>query len=204
MQITHLGHSSVKIKTQTGIVIYFDPYKIPDNEKADLVLISHDYFDHNSPSDVEALQKEETIVITTPETAKTQSGTVKPLKAGDKISIGNIKVEAVHAYNINKKFHPKGMGIGFILTVEGKRIYFAGDTDKIPEMEKIKEIDVAFIPIGGTYTMNAVEAAEVVRDISPKLCIPIHYGTVVGSKKDAEKFKEECAKLGCTSEIRIL
>ena len=204
MQIKLLGHSSVKIKTQTGIVIYFDPYKISDDEKADLILISHDHFDHNSPSDVESLQKDETIIITTPEAAKTHSGTVKALKPGDKITIGNIKVEAVAAYNIGKKFHPKGLGIGFVVAVEGKKIYFAGDTDNIPEMDKLKEIDVAFLPIGGTYTMNAIEAAEAANKISPKLCIPIHFGSVVGSKKDAEKFKDECSKLGCSCEVRIL
>ncbi|MBW3011641.1 MBL fold metallo-hydrolase [Candidatus Woesearchaeota archaeon] len=204
MQIKLLGHASVKIKSKTGAVLYFDPYKISDDEKADLILISHDHFDHNSPSDVEALQKEDTIIITTQAAAKTHTGSIKTVKPGDKISIGNIKVEAVHAYNIGKKFHPKGMGIGFVVTVEGKRIYFAGDTDKIPEMSNLENIDVAFLPIGGTYTMNAEEAAQALHEINAKVCIPVHYGSVVGTKKDAEIFKQKCEELGLDTEIRVI
>ena len=114
------------------------------------------------------------------------------MKPGDSLSVEGIKIEAVPAYNIGKQFHPKTSGwVGYIVTIGGQRIYHPGDTDLIPEMEKIKA-DVALLPVGGTYTMTAEEAAEAANKIKPRVAVPMHFGTIVGSIKDAEKFKEKC------------
>ena len=186
--IKWLGHASIRIEGDK--IIYIDPWKIRSgNIKADIILITHDHYDHCSPEDVEKIRKEETIIVGHYGCKDKIRGEIHIIKPGDKLKFWDIEIEAVPAYNIGKRFHPKeNGGMGYIVNVRGIRIYHAGDTDHIPEMDNIKA-DVVLLPIGGTYTMNAEEASEVVKNINPSLAIPIHYGTIVGNQSDAQRFK---------------
>lgn len=188
--ITHYKQASVKIRD--CIVIYIDPWDIADREKADIILITHTHFDHLSPQDIALLRKPDTLVCV-PTGAHEVEGKVKILRPGDFAEHRGIRVDAMPAYNINKSFHAKGnLWLGYVITVAGNRYYHAGDTDFIPEMKALKNIDVAFLPVGGTYTMDAHEAAEAANSFMPRLAIPIHYGDIVGSRADAEEFKRLC------------
>lgn len=189
-KISWLGHSSVKIGGDK--IIYIDPWKLKDGEKADIILVSHSHGDHLSPEDIKKISKEDTVIITTPDCVSQLSGDVRAVKPGDEVTVSGITIEAVASYNKDKAFHPKANNwIGFVVTVGGKRIYYCGDTDFIPEMENIKA-DIVIAPVGGTYTMTAEEAAEAVNLIKPEVAIPIHYDDIVGSIEDAKKFKELC------------
>lgn len=200
MKLKWLGHAGFKLTE--GIVVYFDPYKTEETEKADLILISHGHSDHYSPASIKSIFKEDTEIVTTEDAPKEFS--IVPIKAGDKLFIKKAEIDAVPAYNINKfrepkvPFHPKGTGIGFVLKINNKRIYFAGDTDFIPEMKNIKA-DVAIVPIGGVYTMNAEEAVEALKVIRPKIAIPMHYGSIVGTMADAEDFQSKAKAAGIKS-----
>jgi len=189
-KIFWLGHSSVKIKSDR--TIYIDPWKLKSPEPADLILVSHIHHDHFSPDDIKKIRRKETVIITTGDVAADLSGDVRVVKSGDRVELFEMTVEAVPAYNPGKPFHPRESGwIGFILTVEGRRIYYCGDTDIIPEMNNIKA-DIMIVPVGGTYTMTAEEAARAVALIGPEAAVPIHYDDIVGSIKDAMRFKELC------------
>ncbi len=188
-----LCHSSIKIKKEK--IIYFDPFKITENYKdADIIFITHDHFDHYSEEDIEKVKKEDTIIVV-PESLYEkvlQEGlkkeyiiTVIPNK---NYQLKGIKFETIPAYNSNKKFHPKENNwVGYILEINDIRYYIAGDTDITEDNKKVK-CDVAFVPIGGTYTMDFKEAAELVNEIKPRIAIPIHYGEIVGTKEDAKNF----------------
>ena len=186
-----LGHASFKISGAKNI--YIDPWKLGEEEPADIILISHDHYDHCSPDDVAKLKKDDTVIVTTSACANKFSGDVRSLKPGEMVEIGPVKIEAVPSYNIGKSFHPKEKGyLGFIITADdGTRYYYAGDTDAIPEMSEI-EADVALLPVGGTYTMDACEAADAVGRMHIKTVVPYHYGDIVGSEKDAEEFERLC------------
>ena len=185
-----LGHSTIRIDGEK--VIYIDPWKLRDPKEADIILISHSHYDHLSPEDVGKIQKNDTVIITTQDCATGLSGDVRIVNPGNTIRVGEVEIEAVSAYNIDKAFHPKENNwLGFVVTVTGKRIYYCGDTDFIPEMEGISA-DIMIVPVGGTYTMNAEEAAQAVNMVKPETAIPVHYGDIVGSLEDAEKFRELC------------
>jgi L-ascorbate metabolism protein UlaG (beta-lactamase superfamily) len=198
VKLSWLGHDGFRIRD--GKVIYVDPFKIEGGgPKADIVLVSHEHFDHCNVDDLKKIVTAETVIVahsqSKDELSKLKLKEIKIVKPGDKINIGDITVEAVPAYNINKfsepgkVFHPKEDGkVGFVLTLNGVRIYHAGDTDLIPEMKSIRT-DIALLPVSGTYVMTAKEAAEAVGDINPKLAIPMHYGAIVGGTSDAETFK---------------
>lgn len=195
--ITWLGHSSFKIEGDK--VVYIDPWKLGRAEPADIILVTHSHHDHCSPQDVAKLQKEGTVIVTVADCAGEFRGDVRTLKPGDSLEIDGVTIEAVRAYNTDKPNHPKAAGwVGFIIEMSGSRIYHAGDTDLIPEMGEIKA-DIALLPVGGTYTMTAEEAAQAAERINPQVAIPMHYGDTVGSAADAEKFKRLCS-----CKVRIL
>lgn len=183
-----LGHDTFKIVGEK--VIYTDPFKIKNKDTADIILITHEHYDHCSPEDIKILQGPDTVIVATPDCAKKLTGKVKTVKPGDKIIVEGIEIEAVPSYNTNKQFHPKDNNwVGYIFTVQGQRIYIAGDTDYIPEMKNFKA-DIALLPVSGTYVMTAEEAVKAALDIKPKIAIPMHFGSIVGSKDDAKKFAE--------------
>jgi L-ascorbate metabolism protein UlaG (beta-lactamase superfamily) len=184
-----LGHDSFRLKGER--VVYVDPWKlVAGAEKADVILVTHEHRDHFSQDDIAKISKADTVVVAPPSVAQKLERVVVA-KPGDQLSANGVSVQVVPAYNPNKKFHPKRAGhVGYIITLNGKRIYHAGDTDLIPEMAQIK-CDIALLPVSGTYVMTAVEAAEAANTLKPALAIPMHYGDpdVVGTRSDAEEFK---------------
>lgn len=182
-----LGHDTFKIVGEK--IIYTDPFKIKKKDTADIILITHEHYDHCSPDDVKKIQGPKTIIVTTSDCAKKLSGNIKKIKPGEKINVEGIEIEAVPAYNTNKQFHTKDKGwVGFIFKVNKQRIYIAGDTDYIPEMKTFKDIDIALLPVSGTYVMTAEEAVRAALEIKPKIAIPMHFGSIVGNRNDAERF----------------
>ena len=188
-----LYHSSIRISNDK--IIYIDPFKIDKNyNDADIVFITHDHFDHYSEEDIDKVINENTTIII-PEELLTKilrkginKSAVITVESNKEYMVQGIKFETIPAYNTNKTFHPKENDwVGYIITLDGIRYYIAGDTDITEENRKVK-CDVAFVPVGGTYTMNYSEAAELVNIIKPKIAVPIHYGSVVGTKQDATNF----------------
>ncbi len=186
-----LGHDSFRLKGEK--VVYIDPWKLAAGaEKADVILVTHEHYDHFSPDDIAKISKPDTVIVAPQSVAAKSNLKIKVVKPGDRITVNGIAIEVVPAYNPNKKFHPKSAGhVGYIVTLSGKRIYHTGDTDEIPEMAQIK-CDIALMPVSGTYVMTTAEAAQVVNKLKPALAIPMHYGDadVVGTRKDAEEFKQ--------------
>lgn len=192
VNVEWLGHASFVFKNDK--VVYIDPFKIKGGEKADLILITHEHYDHCSIEDLNKIVKSETIIITVPDCQSKLSNlriaNITLVRPGNKINIKGTMIEVVPAYNTNKKFHPKANEwVGYIITINGKRVYHAGDTDYIPEMKNLKDIDIALVPVSGTYVMTAEEAAKAVNEFKPKIAIPMHYGSIVGQSSDAEKFR---------------
>jgi L-ascorbate metabolism protein UlaG (beta-lactamase superfamily) len=185
-----LGHDTFKIEAG-GKVIYTDPFRLPGGmPKADLILITHEHYDHCSPEDVSKIAGKETVIVSPGDCEGKLMGNVRRVKPGDKLTEQGVAIEVVAAYNTNKAFHPKANAwVGYIFTVEGERIYIAGDTDHIPEMKDYR-CDIALLPVSGTYVMTAEEAAKAADDIKPKVAVPMHYASIVGSEKDAETFKK--------------
>jgi len=186
-----LGHSAIKISGEK--TIFIDPFQLKSGDSADLILITHDHYDHLSVSDIEKIRTPKTTIVV-PALIKTHlQGNIRKIHIGDILTFDTVVVEAVPAYNLQKSYHPRANhNVGYLITMGGVRYYHAGDTDLIPEMNKLS-CDIAFLPIGGIYTMSAADAARAAELIRPKLAVPIHYGSVVGSPADAQKFKDLCS-----------
>ena len=190
VNIQWLGHASFKIWTEESVV-YIDPWKLKDMEgKADVVLVSHGHFDHYSAEDVKKVCGEETKIISSTDVIE-QEKRGQVLGPGETIEAGELKVTGVAAYNQKKQFHPKEKRwLGFVVEVESVKIYYAGDTDLTEEMKELEGIDVALLPVGGTYTMDAKAAAEAVKAMKPKAAVPYHWGDIVGGESDAKEFSD--------------
>ena len=195
-EIQVFTQNSIRIDSGKN-VIYIDPFEMKtEPHDADFILITHDHYDHFSPESIKKVAGEKTILVV-PENmekkAEEVSGIVSKtftVKPGISVDIEGLEFETVPAYNVMKPFHPKSAEwVGYILKINGKRIYIAGDTDATKEAKAVKCV-VALVPVGGTYTMDAKKAAELINEISPEIAIPVHYGSIVGEAKDGETFAE--------------
>lgn len=203
--VKSLGHASFQIKAE-GKIVYVDLKKygkvVETSEKADLVLVTHSHADHYSSVKIQKVRRDNTTVIAPNNCVSKIGGNVKTLKAGQETMVDRIRVKAVDAYNYKrftssgKPWHPRGYGVGYLITIEGKTIYHAGDTDFIPEMKELGHVDLALLPTGDKYTMDNDEAAEAALAINPQSVIPMHtWG------KDPEGFRR---KVECNSKIRVI
>jgi L-ascorbate metabolism protein UlaG (beta-lactamase superfamily) len=193
-----LGHDSFRIEGE-NMVVYIDPWNLGKAPMADLILVTHEHHDHCSPADIAKVQKADTVVVTITAAARALTGEIQVVKPGDQVTVKGVPIEAVPAYNVNKfrspgvPFHPKeAEHVGFIVTLGGYRIYHAGDTDYIPEMETF-DVDIALLPVSGTYVMTAAEAVEAAKAINPQLAIPMHVGAGIGALTDADYFKQNAS-----------
>jgi len=214
VKIEWLGHSGFIISNGKKVAI--DPYNISENaavNKADIILITHPHYDHCSIKDIAKLAKEGTIVIVPADAqskiTRIEGVEMQVIELGDELDLGNIKISTVSAYNIKKEFHPKNEGwFGYVVKMNNIIVYHAGDTDKIPEMEKLsgygkgRNVFIALLPVSGQYVMDADEASEAAVMIKPSLAIPMHYaGGVAGTKEDAETFVKLCNEKGIRAQI---
>lgn len=192
MKLKWLGHASFLLEGE--LVVYIDPWKLEnakDLPKADLILLTHSHYDHYSLEDIEAVSTDYTVVFGTPDTKGSEEfAEFHEVRPRQEFGIGELNVISVRAYNTTKPFHPKeNEWVGYLLEVGGKRIFIAGDCDAIDEHRKLGDIDVAVVPVSGTYVMTADEAArDVIEHIKPKVAVPCHYGAIVGTEKDAKEF----------------
>jgi L-ascorbate metabolism protein UlaG (beta-lactamase superfamily) len=212
-----LGHSGFKIRTSSDKIIYIDPYKLLGDpfelDKADFIFITHSHYDHCSIEDIQNLSKDGTILVCPADVSSKMRHISKRIdiriaEIGEcqELSENYIKFWAVPSYNVNKEFHTKEEDwLGYIIQVGDVFIYHAGDTDLVPEMKSIKNIDIALLPIGGNYTMNAGEAAKAASLIKPKVAIPMHYGSISGiaDKSEAEIFAKYCSAEGVETKILL-
>ena len=200
-----ISQSSIRINNN-GIIIYFDPFKIVnDSLDADYIFITHSHYDHFSKEDILKVKKDSTKIVVTndlyDEVLKMGFSDILVVEPNNDYCIDNISFKTVPAYNIKKDFHKKEYNwVGYIVNINNKILYIAGDTDNIPEIRSIK-CDIAFVPVGGTYTMDYIEASKLIDEMKPKLAVPIHYKTVVGTVEDAYNFKKE---LENKIEVKIL
>jgi L-ascorbate metabolism protein UlaG (beta-lactamase superfamily) len=204
-----LGHAGFRIRTRGG-VIYIDPYRLAaDVPKADLTLVTHGHYDHFSPQDLERISHERTVLVAPPAVAERASGRVLSIAPGESLEdelVRGVAIRALPAYNTSKRdpegnvFHPREAGgVGYELNVRGERLYHSGDTDVIPEMDGVTGVDVALLPVSGTYVMTADEAAEAARRIQPRVAVPMHWGEHIGTYADATAFAERAPV-----EVRIM
>lgn len=188
-----LCHSSIRFNK--GLIIYFDPFKINENyHDADIIFITHSHYDHYSEEDISKVIKDNTTIVVPKdlEDMVLQFGFAKEhiivVSPNEEYSVLGINFKTIPAYNTNKNFHPKSNEwVGYIVNLDQTTYYIAGDTDITEENRQVK-CDVAFVPIGGTYTMTYSEAAELINEIKPQIAVPIHYGLIIGNKEDANNF----------------
>jgi len=212
IELRWLGHSGFFIKNSKNI--YIDPYNIKDQEtKADIVLITHGHYDHCSLDDLKKVVKEGTRVFVTADAQSKITRFDIPVKIeivepGMEIDLGDIKLATLPAYNIDKHFHAKEEGwVGYLIKINDVIVYHSGDTDLIPEMQKLTghkqsgKTFVALLPVGGRFTMSAEEAFEAAKIIKPSLAIPMHWGSVIGSESDAKEFVDLCKEAGIDAMI---
>lgn len=202
VSIKLLSHAAFRIKAENRI-IYVDLEQYSEaEEEADVILATHSHSDHCDPAKIKKVQKKDTVIIAPKDCVSKIGGAVKSLKPGDEITVGNVRVKAVEAYN-NKRFrspgnpfHPKGFGVGYLMTSEEKTIYHAGDTDFIPEMRQLGHVDIALLPTGDTYTMDYADAVKAALAINPKIAVPMHtWG------KDMSEFKKQ---VEANSKVKVI
>lgn len=179
-----------------GLVLYIDPWGVTGNVPADVILITHAHFDHFQPEEITRIRREDTRILAPTDVARELSGDVTAVAPGEAHEVAGLSIETVPAYNIVEERldkHPKAKNwVGYVLELNGSTYYHAGDTDHLPELETVRT-DVAFVPIGGTFTMDPREAGGLVRAMSPQLAVPMHFGFVVGSPSDADAFRKAAA-----------
>lgn len=205
--IEWLGHAGFKIVKEK--IVYIDPFQIPEtSEKADIIFITHAHYDHCSIEDIKKIIKSSTIIVCGSD-VQSKLGKVGPTikslitEPEKNETVYEINFSVVPAYNMDKQFHPKdNCWMGYIIKINCTKIYHSGDTDIIPEMKSI-QTDIALLPVGGKYTMNAIQAVTAATIINPKLAIPMHYESIVGTKEDAEKFVQECKEKGLNAKILV-
>ena len=179
MKLKWLGHASWKIKAG-GKTIYIDPYQGDYDEKADLILSTHSHTDHCDPGKIKLIRGGDTVIVAPADCASKIGAKVRSLKPGEKAAFDEVTIEAVEAYNYKRfrspgtPYHPKGLGVGYLIKAEGKTVYHAGDTDFIPEMKELEGVDLALLPSGGTYTMDNDEAVDAAVAIHPRTVVPMH------------------------------
>ncbi len=203
VKVDFLGHASVKV--ENGLTVYIDPWSevIDEYVDADIIVSTHSHRDHFDIQAIERLSNEDTVLLCTKESEEDVPASMKYeiIAPGETVEVRGVKFQGFDAYNIDKyrsedePFHPKGLCVGVVFELNGKKIYHASDTDPVPEMTDIAEedIDLAFLPIGGKYTMNQEEALEAVEMIDPETVVPIHYGVIEGTEADPEEFKTQCS-----------
>ncbi len=212
IELIWLGHAGFLIKNSR--TIYIDPYNIKEtSEKADIILLTHSHYDHCSIADIEKIVKEGTMIIATADCQSKITRFEVPIEMeivepGQELDLGNVKISVFPAYNTDKHFHPKDEGwVGYLIKMDNVLIYHAGDTDVIPEMQKLTGYNkpdrnfIALLPVGGRFTMSVEEAVEAAKMIRPTLVIPMHYGSVVGNEEDAEEFVRLCEEEGINAYI---
>ena len=199
--IEWIAHAGFQIRTEEK-TIYIDPVQFKkhahrigsffDNpQEADLILVTHHHTDHFQPATIEKVRAANTSIVAPERCVKKIGSKIRTLKPGERITIDDIRVKAVDAYNIERcrasgrPWHPKGQGVGYLVTVEGITMYHAGDTEFIPEMKQLGHVDVAFLPIGQRFTMDIDEAVEAARAIRPRVVMPMH-----NRETSLEEFKE--------------
>lgn len=187
--VTWLGHATFRIKGSS--IVYIDPWKVGQETKdGNVVLVSHPHQDHWSKSDIKKVRDDNARIVGSIDVVKS-GGEGEPLTPGAILDFTNIRIFGTPAYNLRKPFHPqKKQWLGFIVEIDGVRIYYAGDTDHIPEMVSLENIDLALLPAGGKFTMNAAQAAGAAADIGAVQCVPYHWGSIVGRESDAKKFAD--------------
>lgn len=193
-EVEWLGHSGFKVSAG-GKNVYFDPVPLPDKiqQDADVVFITHGHYDHCDASAVSKISKRGTLIVTVQKCAeKFGEGNVRIVSDGEKFEVDGLKVDVVSAYNVvgeRLQYHSKGEGVGFVVGISGNKVYHAGDTDFVVEMQNLGDLDLAFLPAGGTFTMNYSQAAFAANAIKPKTVVPMHYNFAGGKQIDITDFK---------------
>lgn len=208
IEVEWINHSSVKL--ENSLVVYIDvfedAFESPKWKKGDLFLSTHDHYDHFDSAMINALAKDDAqaVIFQDSDDKFLDIESIK-VASGEVLEVKGINIETVPAYNKGKDFHPEGEGVGYVFELDGKKIYYAGDTDFIEEMKHLEdeEIDLAFLPIGGKYTMNVEEAAKAALTIEPKIVIPTHYNFIEDTEADPEEFKRKVEEES-DIEVRIL
>jgi len=199
-RIHWLGHAAFRLAAHA--VIYLDPFQIAPGPVADVILITHRHRDHCSPEDIAKVSGPATQLLAPADCLDVLPSSARAIAPGETVALPGVEVSAVPAYNIDKPNHPRSNGwVGYVVSVDGTRIYHAGDTDLIPEMRTIRA-DIALLPIGGTYTMTAEEAVDAVRLLRPSAVIPMHYGPLVGTAEDAERFRRLAGAVAVVRHVR--